>query len=237
MAKASKIAARLSDHLSWSQQSLNLIGLISTVLMLLHFFACALGIVTTFPESPADTWLARFGFCAPLDEAHSLLQDASAWQVHSILKSILDEASLAMARPDLLPDAKGTTAVDGFGSQTEFVCMEHALRCESHGAPPRSPPPPPTRELTRLAHTAYIPYCQRLPCSSTALRRFCLLTIGRGPPLRASSPLALRVPAPHARSQMWPACSGASTCSPAASLWLWKGPSLPTATGPTTRRA
>ena len=128
LAKASKVAARLSDHLAWSQQSINLISLFCAVLLLLHAFACTLGISTTFPESPADTWLTRLGYCAPVADAQSLLTDPAAFSIHPFLRSIIDEDSLTVIRPELLADAEGTTAVDGSGTKIEYLCMDPGRR-------------------------------------------------------------------------------------------------------------
>lgn len=38
------------------------------LMLLVHYFACTIAILTIFKRSPLDTWLATYGYCEPVDE-------------------------------------------------------------------------------------------------------------------------------------------------------------------------
>ena len=63
--RASRLTKRLKENISWPSLYTTLFSLGFKVVMTVHYFACTLAIMTTFADSPLDTWLATYGFCKP----------------------------------------------------------------------------------------------------------------------------------------------------------------------------
>ena len=75
LAKASTVFGRLSERLDWPLQVIRLCKLFFAALLVLHAFACTLGIFTSFAAGPADCWLSKWGFCAPMPEVRKLYDE------------------------------------------------------------------------------------------------------------------------------------------------------------------
>ena len=125
LVKASKVVARLSDQLSWSQQTLKLCRLFFTALLVLHAFACVLGISATFPATPKETWLVRLGFCASSRDAIALSLDPSAATIHPILDDLL---SAAREGRTAAADLSRTTGELNLDTSESFVCVSAGER-------------------------------------------------------------------------------------------------------------
>lgn len=83
LARLLKGSRRLRDSLiklPLPTARLTLLSALFECLFIVHWTGCIFGILTLFPDSPLDTWLATHGYCQPLDSAE-------------------DGASLASARP------------------------------------------------------------------------------------------------------------------------------------------
>lgn len=112
LVKASTVLARLTQQLTCSQKTLKLFKLLGTALLILHAFACVLGISTTFSDSPADSWFGRAGYCVPLEFARQAFEDPETYRgMHTYLVSY----------SDLLLGNTSSTNEDG---ETIWHCVE-----------------------------------------------------------------------------------------------------------------
>ena len=119
LVKASKVVARLSDQLSLQQKTMRLFKLFCAVLLLLHAFACILGIAATFPTDESATWLTRLGYCTRLSYAKELLADDSFEIIHPKLINMLNLASARL----------GVDMIESNDESTDpFVCVPPEMR-------------------------------------------------------------------------------------------------------------
>lgn len=66
--RASRLFTHLREQVSLPNSTIKLFSLAFRFLLLLHSFACVVGIMTTFAESPLQTWMATHGYCRPTGE-------------------------------------------------------------------------------------------------------------------------------------------------------------------------
>jgi len=75
--RASRVASRLSEYNTWPVFYTTLARLFAMIILVAHYFACSVTIMTIFSSSPLDTWLATFGYCSPV----AVLEESEWWAI------------------------------------------------------------------------------------------------------------------------------------------------------------
>ena len=114
LVKASTVFGRLAERVDWPLQVLRLLKLFVAAMLVLHAFACILGIFTTFAVGPSDCWLAKWGYCAPRATAARLHGDGLL-ELRSFLEIVFPLGADSPPEPSLT-----VLAEDG----RAWVCVE-----------------------------------------------------------------------------------------------------------------
>ena len=114
LVKASTVFGRLAERVDWPLQVLRLLKLFVAAMLVLHAFACILGIFTTFAAGPSDCWLAKWGYCAPRATAARLHGDGLL-ELRSFLEIVFPLGADSPSEPSLT-----VLAEDG----RAWVCVE-----------------------------------------------------------------------------------------------------------------
>jgi hypothetical protein len=65
LVRTSRVAARLGERVTWPVLYTKLMMLTAKILLVVHYMGCITAIMTTFAETPLNTWLGTFGYCTP----------------------------------------------------------------------------------------------------------------------------------------------------------------------------
>lgn len=65
LAKSSKSIKQLESTISISTFTRTILRLLFKLLLTVHYYACILRIVASFPATPLDTWMGTYGYCQP----------------------------------------------------------------------------------------------------------------------------------------------------------------------------